>query len=151
MTDKRRTLREAIAEEVHDGDSIALGLALESGIPFAAVHEIIRQQRRDLTLIGPISDMAFDQLIATGTTSKVIAAWVGNVAGGSGYGFRRAYELGQPRRIAMEDHSNFTVGVALKAAAMGLPYLPTFTGVGGDILRGHSRIRPIRDPFGRPD
>jgi glutaconate CoA-transferase, subunit A len=135
---------------VHDGDAIALGLALESGIPFAAVHEIIRQQRRDLTLIGPISDMAFDQLIAAGTVAKVIAAWVGNVAGGSGYGFRRAYEQGQPRRIVMEDHSNFTVGLALKAAAMGLPYLPTFTGLGGDIVRSHPRIRPIDDPFGGP-
>ncbi len=118
----KRSLREAIAEQVHDGDAIALGLALESGIPFAAVHEIIRQQRRDLT-----------------------------VAGGSGYGFRRAYEQGQPRRIVMEDHSNFTVGLALKAAAMGLPYLPTFTGIGGDIVRGHPRIRPIGDPFGGPD
>ena len=123
---------------------------MESGIPFAAVHEIIRQRRRDLTLIGPISDMAFDQLIAAGTVAKVIAAWVGNVAGGSGYGFRRAYELGQPRRIVMEDHSNFTVGLALKAAAMGLPYLPTFTGLGGDIVRGHPRIRPIDDPFDGP-
>ena len=147
----KRSLREAIAEQVHDGDAIALGLALESGIPFAAVHEIIRQQRRDLTLIGPISDMAFDQMIAAGTVAKVIAAWVGNVAGGSGYGFRRAYEKGRPRRIVMEDHSNFTVGLALKAAAMGLPYLPTFTGLGGDIVRGHPRIRPIGDPFGGPD
>ena len=111
------------------------------------MHELIRQQRRDLTLIGPISDMAFDQLIAAGTVAKVIAAWVGNVAGGSGYGFRRAYEQGVPRRIAMEDHSNFTVGLALKAAAMGLPYLPTFTGIGGDIVRGHPRIRPVDDPF----
>ena len=67
MSEKLRSLREAIAEQVHDGDAIALGLALESGIPFAAVHEIIRQQRRDLTLIGPISDMAFDQMIAAGT------------------------------------------------------------------------------------
>ena len=150
LTGKRRSLAEAIKEHVHDGDSVALGLGLESGIPFAAVHEIIRQGRKDLTMIGPISDMAFDQLIAAGTVAKVIAAWVGNVAGGSGYGFRRAYEQGQPRRIVMEDHSNFTVGLALKAAAMGLPYLPTFTGVGGDIVRGHPRIRPIDDPFGGP-
>jgi glutaconate CoA-transferase, subunit A len=150
LTSKRRSLAEAIREQVHDGDAVALGLALESGIPFAAVHEIIRQRRKDLTLIGPISDMAFDQLIAAGTVAKVIAAWVGNVAGGSGYGFRRAYEQGQPRRIVMEDHSNFTVGLALKAAAMGLPYLPTFTGIGGDIVRGHPRIRPIEDPFGGP-
>src|ERR1700716_321517 len=150
LNEKRRSLHDAIAEQVHDGDTIALGLALESGIPFAAVHEIIRQRRKDLTLIGPISDMAFDQLIAAGTVAKVIAAWVGNVAGGSGYGFRRAYEQGQPRRIVMEDHSNFTVGLGLKAAAMGLPYLPTFTGLGGDIVRGHPRIRPVDDPFGGP-
>src|SRR5438105_15104969 len=87
-----------------EGDAIALGLALESGIPFAAVHEIIRQQRRDLTLIGPISDMAFDQMIAAGTVAKVIAAWVGNVAGGSGYGLRPAYGQGQPPRVVTEDH-----------------------------------------------
>lgn len=150
MADKRRSLRDAIGEYVHDGDAIALGLALESGIPFAAVHELIRQQRRDLILIGPISDMAFDELIGAGAVASVIAAWVGNVAGGSGYGFRRAYEQGVPRRIVMEDHSNFTVGLALKAAAMGVPYLPTFTGIGGDIVRNHPRIRAIHDPFGGP-
>ena len=151
LTDKRRSLRDAIADHVHNGDAVALGLALESGIPFAAVHELIRQQRHDLTLIGPISDMAFDQLIAAGTVAKVIAAWVGNVAGGSGYGFRRAFEQGVPRAIAMEDHSNFSVGLALKAAAMGLPFLPTVTGIGGDIIKDHPRIRRMPDPFGGPE
>ncbi|HEY8678009.1 MAG TPA: CoA-transferase [Candidatus Dormibacteraeota bacterium] len=145
---KRQSLREAITDNVHDGDSVALGLALESGIPFAAVHEMIRQGRKDLTLIGPISDMAFDQMIAAGVVARIIAAWVGNVAGGSGYGFRRAVEDGVPRSIEVEDHSNFTVGLALTAAAMGLPYLPTRTGIGGDIVKNHSRIRPIDDPFG---
>ena len=146
--DKRLSMRDAIAEHVHDGDAIALGLALESGIPFAATHELIRQRRRDLTLIGPISDMAFDQLIGAGCASRVVAAWVGNVAGGSGYCFRRAAEEGIPHAIEMEDHSNFTVGLALKAAAMGVPYLPTLTGFGSDIVRDHPRIRTIADPFG---
>lgn len=147
---KRRTLADAIAENVADGDAIALGLALESGIPFAAVHEIIRQGRTDLTLIGPISDMAFDQLIGAGTVARVVAAWVGNVAGGSGYAFRRAVEDGMPRPIEVVDHSNFSVGLALKAAAMGLPYLPTFTGIGGDIVKDHPGIRSVDDPFGGP-
>src|SRR5438445_10898077 len=102
LTSKRRSLAEAIREQVHDGDAIALGLALESGIPFAAVHEIIRQRRKDLTLIGPISDMAFDQLIAAGTVAKVVAAWVGDVGGGAGYGFRRHREHGALRRRVME-------------------------------------------------
>lgn len=147
---KRRRLADAIAENIRDGDSVALGLALESGIPFAAVHEIIRQRRTDLTLIGPISDMAFDQLIGAGSVAKVIAAWVGNVAAGSGYAFRRAVEDAVPGPLEVEDHSNFTVGLALKAAAMGLPYLPTYTGMGGDIVKGHPRIRPIADAFGGP-
>jgi glutaconate CoA-transferase, subunit A len=150
MSDKRQSLGDAISGLVHDGDSIALGLALESGIPFAAVHELIRQRRRDLTLIGPISDMAFDQLIGAGCVARVIAAWVGNVAGGSGYCFRRAVEQGVPRPITVEDHSNFSVGLALKAAAMGVPYLPTLTGIGSDIVRDHPRIRPLEDPFGGP-
>src|SRR5260370_37162333 len=102
LSEKRRSLPEAIAEQVHDGDTIALGLALESGIPFAAVHEIIRQQRRDLTLVGPISDMPFDQLIAAGTVQKVIAACVGNVAGEPGYGFQPTDAQRPPLRTAMD-------------------------------------------------
>lgn len=150
LTDKRASLRQALERHVPDGSSIALGLSLESLIPFAAVHELIRLRRRDLTLIGPISDMAFDQLIGAGCVRAVIAAWVGNVAGGSGYAFRRAVEEGIPRPIEVEDHSNFTVGLALKAAAMGVPFLPTYTVHGSDIARDHPRIRSIDDPYGGP-
>lgn len=150
LTDKRATLRQAVEDHVPSGSSIALGLSLESLIPFAAVHELIRLRRRDLTLIGPISDMAFDQLIGDGCVRKVIAAWVGNVAGGSGYAFRRAVEDGVPHPIEIEDHSNFTVGLALKAAAMGIPFVPTYTVQGSDIARDHPRMHAIDDPFGGP-
>jgi glutaconate CoA-transferase subunit A len=150
LTDKRASLHQALEAHVPDGSSIALGLSLESLIPFAAVHELIRLNRRHLTLIGPISDMAFDQLIGAGCVSQVIAAWVGNVAGGSGYAFRRAVEEGVPHPLEVEDHSNFTVGLALKAAAMGIPYLPTYTVRGSDIATGHPRIREVDDPFGGP-
>ncbi len=88
------TMREAIADLVPDGASVALGLQMEQMIPFAAGHEIIRQKRRGLTLIGPISDVLFDQLIAAGCADRVIAAWVGNVMMGSAYNFRRAVEQG---------------------------------------------------------
>ena len=63
---KLLTMREAIAELVPDGASVALGLQMEQMIPFAAGHEIIRQKKRGLTLIGPISDILFDQMIAAG-------------------------------------------------------------------------------------
>src|SRR5215831_16145965 len=117
-------LRDAVASYVRDGASIAMGTGLESCIPFAAGHEIIRQGRRDLTLVGPISDILFDQLIGAGCAARVIAAWVGNVGAGTAYNFRRAVEHGIPRPLAVEDHSNLTVALALSAAAMGVPYLP---------------------------
>src|SRR5437763_15293379 len=86
------TLEVAIAQHVPDGCSVAMGLQLEQMIPFAAGHEIMRQKKRGLTLIGPISDILFDQLIGAGCVDTVIAAWVGNVMMGSGYNFRRTAE-----------------------------------------------------------
>src|SRR5690242_8639050 len=104
MASKLMTMQEAIACFVPDGSSVALGLALEPLIPFAAGHELIRQQRRDLTLIGPISDILFDQLIGAGCVTRIVAAWVGNVSEGLGYNYRRAAEQGLPHPITIEDH-----------------------------------------------
>ncbi len=132
---KVQSLGAAISTHVRDGMSIALGCGLESLIPFAASHEIIRQQRKDLTLIGPISDIQFDQLIGAGCVSKIQAAWIGNVAAGLGHNFRRAVEYGQPVALEIEEHSNFTIGLALQAAAMGLPFLPTRSIKGSDIAK----------------
>jgi glutaconate CoA-transferase, subunit A len=144
--DKLRSLHDAIATDVHDGMSIAMGCALESLIPFAASHEIIRQKKSELTLIGPISDTQFDQLIGAGCVRKIIASWVGNVAAGLGHNYRRAAELGMPRPIEMEEHSNFTIGLALQAAASGLPYLPTRSIKGSDFAAG-PQFRPVTCPF----
>ena len=126
--------------------SIALGCGLESLIPFAASHEIIRQHRKNLTLIGPISDMQFDQLIGAGCVRKVQASWVGNVAAGLGHSFRRAAESGEPTPLKIEEHSNFTIGLALQAAAMGLPFLPTRSIRGSDIAR-EAHFASVRCPF----
>ncbi|HEV2356934.1 MAG TPA: CoA-transferase [bacterium] len=140
-------LREAVARHVPDGAIIAMGTGLESCIPFAAGHELIRQGRRELTLVGPISDILFDQLIGAGCVARVIAAWVGNVGAGIAYNFRRAVEEGVPGPLAVEDHTNMTVALALDAAARGVPYLPSRTALGSDILRGHRRLREITCPF----
>jgi glutaconate CoA-transferase, subunit A len=141
-----RSLHDAIAADVQDDMSVAMGCALESLIPFAASYEIIRQKRRKLTLIGPISDMQFDQLIGAGCVKKVIAAWVGNVAAGLGHNYRRAAEAGIPQSIEIEEHSNFTIGLGLQAAASGLPFLPTRTVKGSDFRRG-SQFASVRCPF----
>lgn len=141
------SMREAISQFVPDGSAIVMGCALESGIPFAAGHELVRQGRRDLTLIGPISDMLFDLLIGSGCVRRVIAAWVGNVGDGLGHNFRRAVEHGIPHALEVHDHSNLTLALSLQAAAWGVPYLPTLTALGSDLLRDHPHLLPIRDPF----
>src|SRR6266849_5669112 len=100
------SMTEAIAQFVPDGSTVAMSLALEPLIPFAAGHEIIRRQRRNLTLIGPISDILFDQLIGAGCVEKVKAAWVGNVSEGLAHCYRRAVEQSIPRAIVVVEHSN---------------------------------------------
>src|SRR2546428_10131343 len=127
---KLRTMAQAIAEWVPDGSSVALGLQMEQMIPFAAGHEIIRQEKRGLTLIGPISDILFDQLIAAGCVERVIAAWVGNVMMGSAYNFRRAVEQGSVKVVNM---TNFTLALALQAGGMGVPFLPASCSLGSEI------------------
>ncbi len=139
-------LHEAIAAHVQDGMSVAMGCGLESLIPFAASYEIIRQKKRNLTLIAPISDMQFDQLIGAGCVKKIIASWVGNVAAGLGHNYRRAAEAGIPQPIEIEEHSNFTIGLGLQAAAAGLPFLPTRT-VKGSHFRSGSQFASVRCPF----
>src|SRR5437870_11051739 len=138
---KLQGLDEAVERFVPDGASVVMGTALESLIPFAAGHALIRQRRRDLELIGPISDMLFDQLIGAGCVRRITAAWVGNVSAGLGHNYRRAVEHGIPNRLELEEHSNFSVGLGLLAAAMGLPYLPTRTLLGSDLTKHHPRLR----------
>jgi glutaconate CoA-transferase subunit A len=141
------SMSEAVGETIADGSSVALGLALEALIPFAAGHEIIRQRRRDLTLIGPISDILFDQLIGAGCVARVCAAWAGNVSAGLGHCYRRAAERGEPRSIEIRDHSNFTMAIALLAGSLGAPFLPAKTLLGSDVPKTnpalHEGVSPL--------
>ncbi len=141
---KLLSMSAAIAELVPDGSSVAMGLQMEQMIPFAAGHEIIRQKKRGLTLIGPISDVLFDQVIAGGCVERVIAAWVGNVMMGSAYNFRRAVEQDGLKVINM---TNFSVALALQAGAMGVPFLPTRTAMGSDVAKGNHFFYGIFSPF----
>ncbi|MGB0034160.1 MAG: CoA-transferase, partial [Candidatus Acidiferrales bacterium] len=143
---KLMTMREAIARHVPSGSMVLLGAQLEPMIPFAAGHELIRQGRRDLTLVGPISDILFDQMIGAGCVSRVMAAWIGNVSAGVGYCFRRAVEHNSPRRIDVVDYSNFTMALALHAGALGVPFLPTYATLGSDLLKKNGNLREFPSP-----
>jgi glutaconate CoA-transferase subunit A len=145
--DKLCSMHEAVARFVPDGASVCMGTALEALIPFAAGHEIMRQRRRGLTLVGPISDMLFDQLVAAGCVRRIQAAWVGNVSAGLGHNYRRAVERGIPHRIEVEDHSNLTIAAALQAGALGAPYVPTRSLLGTGLLQSNPTFKEARDPF----
>jgi len=137
------TMAEAIDRFVPDGATVALGAALEPLIPFAAGHELIRQRRQDLDLVGPISDSLFDELIGAGCVRRITAAWVGNVSEGLGHCYRRAAEQRIPRAIEIHDHTNFSISMALWAAAWNVPYLPARTLLGSDILRTNPNIKEV--------
>ena len=149
MQSKLMSMRDAIGRYVPDGSSVALGLGLEALIPFAAGHEIVRQRRRDLTLIGPISDILFDQLIGAGSVARVAAAWAGNVSAGLGHCYRRAAESGVPRAIEIADNSNFSIALALLGGALGAQFIPTRTLLGSDITAraGGSHLMVGRSPL----
>jgi glutaconate CoA-transferase, subunit A len=148
---KLMSMREAVSRFVPDGSVVCLGTALEAAIPFTAGHELIRQRRRNLTLIGPISDILFDQLVGAGCVARIVAAWVGNVSAGLGHNYRRACEQGIPASLAVEDHTNLTLAVALLAGAIGAPYIPTRSVLGTGLLESNPGFRPAEDPWsGRP-
>jgi glutaconate CoA-transferase subunit A len=143
---KLTTMRDSIARHVPSGSMVLMGAQLEQMIPLAAGHELIRQGRRDLTLVGPISDILFDQMIGAGCVSRVMAAWVGNVSAGVGYCFRRAVEQNIPRRLDVVDYSNFTMAMALHAGALGVPFLPTYATLGSDLLKKNGNLREFSSP-----
>jgi glutaconate CoA-transferase subunit A len=148
---KLLTMRAAIATHVPDGSSVALGLQMEQMVPFAAGHELVRQKKRNLRLIGPISDILFDQLIGAGCVKDVVAAWVGNVMMGSAYNFRRAAEQENPgtpgEKLQVFNMTNFSLALALQAGAMGVPFLPTRTAMGSDVPKENHFFYQIISPF----
>src|SRR5665647_980011 len=89
------TMRDAIAELVRDGDSVAIE-GFTHLIGFAAGHEIIRQRRRDLTLCRLTPDLIYDQMVAAGVARKLIFSWLGNPGVGSLHAVRRASEATPP-------------------------------------------------------
>lgn len=146
---KLLSLHEAMREFVQDGDTVVVGACLEPMIPFSAARELIRQEKKELTLVAPISDILFDMMIGAGNVRRIIAAWSGNVSAGLGYNYRRSLEKGIPHRVEVEDHSNFSLGLALLAGAMGVPFLPTKTLLGTDLLASNPSFKVMdSSPFG---
>jgi glutaconate CoA-transferase, subunit A len=138
-------LREAVAGLVGDGDSVALE-GFTHLIPFAAAHEIIRQKKRDLTLVRMTPDLVYDQMIGAGTASKLIFSWGGNPGVGSLHRFR-AVEHGWPRPLGIEEHSHAGMANRYVAGASNLPFAVLRGYVGTDLPEVTPTIKPIECPF----
>jgi len=139
-------LRDAVAMLVRDGDVVAME-GFTHLIPFAAAHEIIRQGRRDLTLVRMTPDLIYDQLIGMGCASKLVFSWGGNPGVGSLHRFRDAVEHGWPQPLAIEEHSHAGMANRYVAGASGLPFAVLRGYVGTDLPKHTANIASISCPF----
>src|SRR3954452_8447375 len=139
------SLREAIAEHVHDGDTVALE-GFTHLIPHAAAHEIIRQGRRNLHLVRMTPDVAYDQLIGSGCVTKLTFSWGGNPGVGSLQRFRDAIENQWPHALEIEEHSHAGMANRYAAGAAGLPF-GILRGYAGTDLVQHTNVASVTCPF----
>jgi glutaconate CoA-transferase, subunit A len=138
-------LHDAVAELVHDGDSVALE-GFTHLIPFAAGHELLRQRRRDLELIRMTPDLLYDQLIGMGAARKLVFSYGGNPGVGGLHRFRDAIEHGWPHPIELEEHSHAGMANRYAAGAADLPFA-VMRGYRGTDLASLTRVAPITCPF----
>jgi glutaconate CoA-transferase subunit A len=139
------TLTEAVDRLVRDGDVVALE-GFTHLIPHAAGHELIRQEKRDLTLIRMTPDVVYDQLIGMGCARKLIFSWGGNPGVGSLHRLRDAVERGWPRPLELEEHSHAGMAAAYQAGASNLPF-GVLRGYRGNDLVARTRVATIECPF----
>lgn len=140
------TMREAVARFVRDGDTVALE-GFTHLIPFAAGHEIIRQRRRDLTLVRLTPDLLMDQLVHAGTARRLVFGWLGNPGVGSLHAVRRAVERDVPAPLEIEEYSHFGLLCRYQAGASGLPFFPLRGFRGTDYPRVNPLVREVTCPF----
>ena len=146
-------MRDAIAELVRDGDTVAIE-GFTHLIGFAAGHEIIRQGRRDLTLARLTPDLIYDQMIAAGVARKLIFSWLGNPGVGGLGAIRRRTETstsGEGRalpRLELEEYSHFGMVGRYTAGAAGLPFYPLRSYFETDLPKANPLIREVQSPYG---
>jgi glutaconate CoA-transferase, subunit A len=140
------SLPDAVRTIVSDGDSIALE-GFTHLIPFGAAHEIIRQRRRELTLIRLTPDVILDRMIGAGCARKLIFSWGGNPGVGSLHRFRDAVEHDWPAPLELEEHSHAGMANRLVAGASGLPFAVLRGYVGTDLPGHTSGVATIECPF----
>lgn len=139
-------LSEAVNSFIRDGDTIAME-GFTHLIPFAAGHEVIRQQRRNLTLIRMTPDVIYDQIIGAGCATRLIFSWGGNPGVGSLHRLRDAVEHAWPNPLSLVEHSHAGLAAAYVAGAANLPFGVLRGYAGSDLPKFNEHIRFITCPF----
>src|SRR5205814_3277819 len=144
---KVASMRDAVAELVRDGDTVAIE-GFTHLICFAAGHEIIRQCKRDLTLCRMTPDVIYDQMVGAGVARKLVFSWLGNPGVGSLHAIRRRVERAEPAPLEIEEYSHFGMVCRYVAGAGRLPFFPLRSYEGSDLPRANPRIVPLPSPYG---
>ncbi len=140
------SLSEAVSRNLRDGDVVAME-GFTHLIPFAAGHEVIRQQKKRLTLIRMTPDLIYDQLIGMGCVEKLVFSWGGNPGVGSLHRLRDAVENNWPQPLGLEEHSHAAMANAYEAGAAKLPFA-MFRGYKGvDLPKVNPAIRSVTCPY----
>ena len=139
-------LNEAIDRFVSDGDTVALE-GFTHLIPTAAAHELIRQNKKDLTLVRMTPDLVYDLLIGAGCAKKLVFSWGGNPGVGSLHRLRDAVEKQWPHPLEVQEHSHADLANAYVAGASGLPFAVLRAYLGSDLPKVNPMIKFIECPF----
>jgi len=139
-------LNEAISKYIKDGDILAME-GFTHLIPFAAGHEVIRQKKKNLTLVRMTPDLIYDQMIGMGCAKKLIFSWGGNPGVGSLHRLRDAVERDWPHPIEIEERSHADMANAYVAGASNLPFAVLRGYAGCDLPKYNKRIKFIKCPF----
>jgi glutaconate CoA-transferase subunit A len=146
MKNKIMAMKEAVEAHVHDGDTLVIE-GFTHLICFAAGHEIIRQNVKDLVVCRLTPDLIYDQMIAAGCVRKVVFSWAGNPGVGPLYGLRRAVEQGIPRSIEIEEYTHFGMVARFVAGAARLPFMHLNTFSGSSLPEENKKIKKIKCPY----
>jgi glutaconate CoA-transferase subunit A len=140
------SLKDAVATHLSDGMMAAFE-GFTHLMPYAAAHEVIRQQRRDLVVVRMTPDVIYDQLIGMGCVARMIFSYAGNPGVGLLRRLRDSLENGWPHRIEIVEHSHAALAHAYEAGASKLPFAVLRGYVGTDMPRVNPEIREITCPF----
>jgi len=144
LKEKVMSLTEAVTL-IPDNVHVAIGGCHYSRTPIALIWEIIRQKKSGLVFSKSITATEGDLLLVAGTTRHIITSWFSpGVTWGVSRIMRHFVQSGE---ATYEEWSHMSLGLRYRAAAMGVPFLPTRSMLGSDVYKQLTNIKEMQCPF----